>query len=379
MGNTTQMWVDNAKESGDTMLSKDFIKSENPLILVTGAAGFIGAALVKKLLSLLTKGTIIGIDSMNDYYDVKLKEWRLNDIRKALECTNDVGCHFVFNRCDISDKEKLARLFGDYSPDYVIHLAAQAGVRYSIDHPDDYIKSNIIGTYNILEMCRWEMLNGFSKQRRLKHLIFASSSSVYGDALHQPVTEHDDTDHPVSLYAATKKSTELLAYSYAKLYRIPITGLRFFTVYGPAGRPDMAYYAFAEKMRKGEKIHLFNNGDSRRDFTYIDDIIEGILRIIDLPSHEEVPYSVFNIGGQNPILLRDFVSILSEELIHAGVLPDNFELAPLIEYLPMQPGDVKDTYSDCSMLRDITGYAPDTDFRTGIRQFVEWYAEYIRT
>ncbi len=336
-------------------------------VLVTGAAGFIGAFLCKKLLE-TTNNQIIGVDNLNDYYDVSLKEARL----KMLENKN-----FSFVKGDISDKAFIDNLFKEYKFDVVVNLAAQAGVRYSIDHPDIYIQSNIIGFYNILEACRYNPV---------KHLVYASSSSVYGTNEKVPYSVEDKVDNPVSLYAATKKSDELLAHAYSKLYNIPTTGLRFFTVYGPMGRPDMAYFSFTNKLIKGETIEIFNYGNCKRDFTYIDDIVEGIIRVMNKAPEKKdgedglpiPPYKLYNIGNNHPENLLDFVSILAEELIKAGVLSKDFNIKEHMKLVPMQKGDVSITYADTSALEKDFGYKPSTSLREGLKRFVEWYMCLIR-
>lgn len=332
-------------------------------ILVTGAAGFIGSFLCKKLLETF-KDEIIGVDNLNDYYDVSLKEERL----KMLSSFKS----FRFIKGDISDKTFINNLFNEYHFDIVVNLAAQAGVRYSIDHPDVYINSNIIGFYNILEACRYHMPN---------HLVYASSSSVYGGNTKVPFSTDDKVDNPVSLYAATKKSNELLAHAYSKLYNIPTTGLRFFTVYGPMGRPDMAYFSFTNKLIKGETIEIFNYGNCKRDFTYIDDIVEGIIKVMGKPPIRKdgedglpiPPYKIYNIGNNNPENLLDFVSILSEELVSAGVLPKDYDFEAHKKLVPMQKGDVPITYADTSDLERDFGYKPSTSLREGLRKFARWY------
>lgn len=342
-------------------------------ILVTGAAGFIGANLVLRLLGDLKGATIVGIDNMNDYYDVALKEYRLKDIEEHNK--NSALSTFVFVKGSIADKELLEKLFAEYRFDVVVNLAAQAGVRYSIDNPDAYIESNIIGFYNILEACR---------HRPVEHLVYASSSSVYGGNKKVPFSTDDKVDNPVSLYAATKKSNELMAHCYSKLYNIPSTGLRFFTVYGPAGRPDMAYFGFTNKLLAGEKIQIFNYGNCSRDFTYVDDIIEGIVRVMaKAPARCDgedglpvPPYAVYNIGGGHPENLLDFVHILQEELVRAGVLPQDYDFEVHKELVPMQPGDVSTTYADSSALERDFGFVPKVTLREGLRKFAEWYAAY---
>lgn len=347
----------------------------NKTIFVTGAAGFIGANLVTKLLNECVGTTIVGIDNVNDYYDVSLKEYRLTEIHKiAMHATTN---KWFFVKANIADKPLLDDLFKQYRPQIVINLAAQAGVRYSIDHPDVYIEANIIGFYNILEACR---------KYPVEHLVYASSSSVYGSNKKVPYSTDDKVDNPVSLYAATKKSNELLAHAYSKLYNIPSTGLRFFTVYGPAGRPDMAYFGFTNKLMKGETIQIFNFGNCKRDFTYIDDIVEGITRITKLPPEKQEgedglplpPYAVYNIGNSNPENLLDFVQILSEELVRAEVLPKDFDFEAHKKLVPMQPGDVPITFADTSALEERTGFKPNTPLRVGLRKFAEWYKEFYQ-
>ena len=347
-------------------------------ILVTGAAGFIGANLVKKLLKDHDAQTIVGIDSVNDYYDVSLKEYRLREL-DALAQTS--ASKWVFLRGSIADKKMIEDVFDAYRPDIVVNLAAQAGVRYSITHPDVYIESNLIGFYNILEACRHSYDNG---ARGVEHLVYASSSSVYGSNKKVPYSTDDPVDHPVSLYAATKKSNELLAHAYSKLYDIPSTGLRFFTVYGPAGRPDMAYFGFTNKLVKGEKIKIFNYGNCKRDFTYVDDIVEGVIRVMQRAPERKKgedglpvpPYALYNIGNSHPENLLDFVDILQQELIRAGVLPETYDFEAHKELVPMQAGDVPVTYADTSALERDFGYKPSTSLRDGLRKFVEWYKEF---
>ena len=341
-------------------------------ILVTGSPGFIGANLVLRLMKEMTDGKIISLDNMNDYYDPKLKEYRLGLIEEAAK--NSWVKH-EFIRGSIADRDLVNRIFEKEQPAVCVNLAAQAGVRYSIDHPDVYIESNIIGFYNILEACR---------HYPVEHLVYASSSSVYGGNKKVPFSTEDRVDNPVSLYAATKKSNELLAHSYAKLYNIPCTGLRFFTVYGPAGRPDMFYYSATQKLVKGEKIKIFNYGNCRRDFTYIDDIIEGILRVMQgAPAKANgedglpiPPYAVYNIGGGTPENLLDYISILQEELVRAKVLPADYDFEGHRELVPMQPGDVPVTYADSSGLEEDYGFKPTIGIREGLGKFAEWYKEY---
>lgn len=335
-------------------------------ILVTGAAGFIGSFLCKRLLE-TTDNEIIGLDNLNDYYDVSLKEARLEMLKPFDK--------FSFIKGDISDKPFIDKLFDEYKFDVVVNLAAQAGVRYSIDHPDVYINSNIIGFYNILEACRYHPV---------KHLVYASSSSVYGGNTKVPFSTDDKVDNPVSLYAATKKSNELLAHAYSKLYNIPTTGLRFFTVYGPMGRPDMAYFSFTNKLIKGETIEIFNYGNCKRDFTYVDDIVEGVIRVMNKAPEKKngedglpiPPYKVYNIGNNNPENLLDFVQILLEELVRAGVLPKDYDFEAHKKLVPMQKGDVPITYADTSDLERDFGYKPSTSLREGLRRFAEWYKNY---
>lgn len=340
---------------------------ENKNILVTGVAGFIGSNLCKRLLKENNEISIVGIDNMNDYYDVSLKEYRLKDLAQY--------SNFKFIKMDISSKEDIMNLFKENKFNIVVNLAAQAGVRYSIDHPDTYIESNIIGFYNILEACR---------NFPVEHLVYASSSSVYGGNKKVPFSTDDKVDHPVSLYAATKKSNELLAHCYSKLYSIPSTGLRFFTVYGPAGRPDMAYFGFTNKLLNGEKIKIFNYGNCKRDFTYVDDIVEGIIRVMKNPPEVKngddglpiPPYKIYNIGNGHPENLLDFVKILQEELVRANVLPSDYDFESHKELVAMQPGDVPITYADTTALEKDMNYKPKTDLRTGLREFAEWYRNY---
>ena len=344
------------------------INLKGKTILITGAAGFIGSNLVKELFNTVDDIKIIGIDNMNDYYDVSIKEYRLDEINK-------LNKNFIFIKGDISDKETIDNLFNEYKPSVVVNLAAQAGVRYSITNPDAYIKSNLIGFYNILEGCR---------HNEVEHLVYASSSSVYGSNKKVPYSTDDKVDNPVSLYAATKKSNELMAHAYSKLYNIPSTGLRFFTVYGPAGRPDMAYFGFTNKLLKGETIEIFNYGNCKRDFTYIDDIVEGVKRVMQGAPDKKLgedglpipPYAVYNIGNQNPENLLDFVDILQQELIDAGVLPKNYDFEAHKKLVPMQPGDVPITYADTTPLEKDFGFKPSTPLRTGLRNFAKWYKEF---
>ena len=345
-------------------------------ILVTGSAGFIGSNLVLELLKSESKATIIGLDNINDYYDVSIKEWRLSEIEKAAA---ESSCSYHFIKGDLADRAVIDRLFADYKPTVVVNLAAQAGVRYSITNPDAYIQSNLIGFYNILEACR-------HAEPAVEHLVYASSSSVYGSNKKVPYSTEDKVDNPVSLYAATKKSNELLAHAYSKLYNIPSTGLRFFTVYGPAGRPDMAYFGFTNKLRKGETIQIFNYGNCKRDFTFVDDIVEGVKRVMKGAPEKAVgedglpipPYAVYNIGNSNPENLLDFVTILQEELIRAEVLPADYDFEAHKKLVPMQPGDVPVTYADTSALERDYGFKPNTDLRDGLRKFAEWYKEFYK-
>lgn len=352
---------------------KNAIDLQNKTILVTGAAGFIGFYLAKRLLEQGCK--VIGIDNVNDYYDVRLKEFRLDILAKYPK--------FTFVKGDLADKVLINQLFVEHNPGIVVNLAAQAGVRYSITNPDAYINSNIIGFYNILEACRHSYDNGESG---VEHLVYASSSSVYGANKKVPYNTDDRVDNPVSLYAATKKSNELLAHAYSKLYNIPSTGLRFFTVYGPAGRPDMAYFGFTNKLRAGEKIQIFNYGNCKRDFTYVDDIVEGVLRVMQKPPTRAMgedglplpPYAVYNIGNNSPENLLDFVDILQQELVRAGVLSENYDFESHKELVPMQPGDVPVTYADTSALERDFGFKPSTGLREGLRKFAIWYKEFYK-
>ncbi len=336
-------------------------------ILVTGAAGFIGANLVLRLLDSEEPLTIVGLDNLNDYYDPSLKEYRLSLIDDKAAASPRHSVSFV--RGDLADKPLIDKLFEDCKPDIVVNLAAQAGVRYSIENPDAYIQSNMLGFYNILEACR---------HNPVRHLVYASSSSVYGGNKKIPFSIDDRVDNPVSLYAATKKSNELFAYCYSKLYGIPTTGLRFFTVYGPAGRPDMAYFGFTDKLLAGKTIQIFNYGNCKRDFTYVDDIVEGIVRVMAKAPGTEVPYAIYNIGGGQPENLLDFVNILQEELVRAGVLPSDYDFEAHKELVPMQPGDVPTTYADASALERDFGFKPRIPLREGLRKFAEWYREYYK-
>lgn len=350
-------------------------------ILITGSAGFIGANLVLELLKTQSPVTIIGIDNMNDYYDVSIKNWRLSEIKKEAECHLDSS--YIFIEGSIADKTLINVIFAEHKPDIVVNLAAQAGVRYSISNPDVYIESNLIGFYNILEACRHSYDNG---EKGVEHLVYASSSSVYGSNKKVPYSTDDKVDNPVSLYAATKKSNELMAHAYSKLYNIPSTGLRFFTVYGPAGRPDMAYFGFTNKLLRGETIEIFNYGNCKRDFTYVDDIVEGVIRVMQGSPERKTgedglpvpPYAVYNIGNNKPENLLDFVQILQEELIQAGVLPKDYDFESHKKLVPMQPGDVPITYADTSALERDFGFKPSTDLRIGLRKFAEWYKEFYQ-
>ena len=336
-------------------------------ILVTGAAGFIGSNLVKAIYKQFDAPQVVGVDNMNDYYDVRLKEERLQELEQYPD--------FKFVKGSIADKSLIDSIFVDFKPQIVVNLAAQAGVRYSITNPDAYIESNLIGFYNILEACR---------HNEVEHLVYASSSSVYGSNKKIPYSTEDKVDNPVSLYAATKKSNELMAHAYSKLYNIPSTGLRFFTVYGPAGRPDMAYFGFTDKLVKGDKIQIFNYGNCKRDFTYVDDIVEGVVRVMKKAPQKQVgedglpipPYAVYNIGNNQPENLLDFVQILQEELVAAGVLPEDYDFEAHKELVPMQPGDVPVTYADTTALEQDFGFKPSTSLRDGLRAFAQWYARY---
>ncbi len=354
---------------------KTKIDLKGKTVLVTGAAGFIGSFLSERLLLDFEDIRVIGFDSVNDYYDIRLKESRLEKLQKHE--------NFIFIKANLADKDKVSEVFREYSPQIVVNLAAQAGVRYSITNPDAYIESNIIGFYNILEACRHSYDDGATP---VEHLVYASSSSVYGSNKKVPYSTDDKVDNPVSLYAATKKSDELMAHAYSKLYNIPSTGLRFFTVYGPAGRPDMAYFGFTDKLLRGETIRIFNYGNCKRDFTYIDDIVEGVVRVMQgAPERKNgedglpvPPYAVYNIGNQNPENLLDFVDILQQELIAAGVLPNDYDFEAHKQLVPMQPGDVPVTYADTTPLERDYGYKPSTDLRTGLRNFARWYKDFYK-
>ena len=351
------------------------IDLKNKTVFVTGAAGFIGSNLVLKLLDTVSPVTIVGIDNLNDYYDVSIKNSRLDQIQAS--AAKHPGSAWTFVKGDIADRAAVDRIFAEWRPDVVVNLAAQAGVRYSITNPDAYIQSNLIGFYNILEACR---------HSPVAHLVYASSSSVYGTNKKLPYSTEDKVDNPVSLYAATKKSNELMAHAYSKLYNIPSTGLRFFTVYGPAGRPDMAYFGFTNKLRKGQTIQIFNYGNCKRDFTYVDDIVEGVLRVMQGAPEKKngedglpiPPYAVYNIGNSNPENLLDFVQILSEELVSAGVLPADYDFEAHKELVPMQPGDVPVTYADTAPLERDFGFKPATPLREGLRKFARWYQEFYQ-
>ena len=353
-------------------MSKTKVDLNGKNILITGSPGFIGANLVMRLLKEMNSGTVISFDMMNDYYDPKLKEYRLKEIEKVAEKS---AAKHVFVKGNLADKEKLDSVFAEYKPAVVVNLAAQAGVRYSIDHPDSYVKSNLIGFFNVLEACR---------HYGVEHLVYASSSSVYGGNKKVPFSTDDKVDNPVSLYAATKKSNELMAHAYSKLYNIPSTGLRFFTVYGPAGRPDMFYFGATNKLVAGEGIKIFNYGNCKRDFTYIDDIVEGVLRVMQ-GAPEKVngedglpipPYAFYNIGGGTPENLLDYISTLQEELVRAGILPADYDFESHRELVGMQPGDVPVTYADSKALEEDYGFTPKIGIREGLRAFAEWYKEF---
>lgn len=364
------------KEDKKTMMEhKVKINLENKRIFITGVAGFIGSNLAKRLLSTVAGVRVVGLDNMNHYYDVRLKEARLNELEQFE--------NFRFVKGNLADKALIESIFEKHRPEIVVNLGAQAGVRYSITNPDAYVEANLIGFYNILEACRHSYDEGHTP---VEHLVYASSSSVYGSNKKVPYSTEDKVDNPVSLYAATKKSNELMAHAYSKLYNIPATGLRFFTVYGPAGRPDMAYFGFTNKLLKGETIQIFNYGNCKRDFTYVDDIVEGVVRVMQgAPERKNgedglpvPPYAIYNIGNQNPENLLDFVRILQEELIRAGVLPEDYDFEAHKKLVPMQPGDVPVTYADTSALERDFGYKPSTSLREGLRKFAEWYAEFYK-
>lgn len=375
-------------------MKKVNVKLEGKTILVTGAAGFIGANLVRELLETVPNVTVVGLDNCNDYYDVSLKEYRLKQLEETADAldkdqeknkeedkANKNKSQWIFLKGSIADKALVTSVFETYRPAVVVNLAAQAGVRYSITNPDAYIESNLIGFYNILEACRHSCDGGAAG---VEHLVYASSSSVYGSNKKVPYSTDDPVDHPVSLYAATKKSNELLAHAYAKLYNIPSTGLRFFTVYGPAGRPDMAYFGFTDKLRRGETIQIFNYGNCKRDFTYVDDIVEGVKRVMQGAPEKrtgedglpEPPYAVYNIGNSHPENLLDFVEILQDELIRAGVLDNDYDFEAHKKLVAMQPGDVPVTYADTSALERDFGFHPSTPLREGLRKFAQWYREF---
>ena len=349
--------------------NKQLVKLDNATIFITGVAGFIGSNLAERLLKKVTGVKVVGLDNMNNYYDVRLKEYRLGKLQK--------NNNFYFVKGNLADKGVVNSIFEKYKPQIVVNLGAQAGVRYSITNPDAYIEANLVGFYNILEGCR---------NYPVEHLVYASSSSVYGSNKKVPYSTDDKVDNPVSLYAATKKSNELMAHAYSKLYNIPSTGLRFFTVYGPAGRPDMAYFGFTNKLLKGETIKIFNYGKCKRDFTYIDDIVEGVIRVMQGAPEKKngedglpiPPYAVYNIGNNHPENLLDFVEILQEELIRAKVLPEDYDFEAHKELVPMQPGDVPVTYADTKALEDDYGFKPGTTLREGLRKFAEWYKEFYR-
>lgn len=350
-------------------------------VLVTGAAGFIGSSLVMKLLREIPGIRLVGVDSCNDYYDPAIKEYRLSQIESLAKEKRSGGSCWDFVRGSIADRDLIQKIFADYDPAVVVNLAAQAGVRYSITNPDAYIEANLIGFYNILEACRHSYDGG---RRGVAHLVYASSSSVYGSNKKIPYSTEDKVDHPVSLYAATKKSNELMAHAYSKLYDIPSTGLRFFTVYGPAGRPDMAYFGFTDKLIAGKTIEIFNYGNCRRDFTYVDDIVEGVMRVMQCAPEKAAgedglpvpPYEVYNIGNSQPENLLDFVDILQQELVRAGVLPEDYDFEAHRKLVPMQPGDVPETFADVSALECDFGFRPETPLREGLRRFAEWYRDF---
>lgn len=362
-------------------MKKVNVSLRNKTVLVTGAAGFIGSNLVLELLRTQDSISIIGIDNLNDYYDVSIKKWRLKKIEKTVNGHSGVSWKFV--KGNIADKKLIDQIFEEYKPSVVVNLAAQAGVRYSITNPDVYIESNLIGFYNILEACRHSYDNG---QTGVEHLVYASSSSVYGSNKKVPYSTEDKVDNPVSLYAATKKSNELMAHAYSKLYNIPSTGLRFFTVYGPAGRPDMAYFGFTNKLCNNEKIKIFNYGNCKRDFTYVDDIVEGIKRVMQAAPEKKIgadglpipPYVVYNIGNSHPENLLEFVDILQQELIRADVLPKDYDFESHKELVAMQPGDVPVTYADTAALEKDFGFKPSTSLREGLRKFAEWYKKFYK-
>lgn len=362
-------------------MKKNNVDIKNKTILITGAAGFIGSNLVMELLREVDPVHIIGIDNMNDYYDVSIKEYRLQQVEELVEQHPESSWNFI--RGSIADKKLIDQIFEEHKPAVVVNLAAQAGVRYSITNPDVYIESNLIGFYNILEACRHSYDDG---QTGVEHLVYASSSSVYGSNKKVPYSTEDKVDNPVSLYAATKKSNELMAHAYSKLYNIPSTGLRFFTVYGPAGRPDMAYFGFTNKLKNNDTIQIFNYGNCKRDFTYVDDIVEGIKRVMQVAPEKVAgedglpvpPYKVYNIGNSHPENLLEFVDILQQELIRAGVLSEDYDFEAHKKLVPMQPGDVPVTYADTTALEEDFGFKPQTSLRTGLRKFAEWYKEFYK-
>lgn len=357
------------------------IELSGKTIIITGAAGFIGSNLVNKLLNNCKNMEIIGIDNLNGYYDISIKEYRLMQIERLVRESSESGNKFIMIKGNIADKDFVEEIFDKYKPQIVVNLAAQAGVRYSISNPDAYIESNLLGFYTILEACRHSYNNG---QTGVKHLVYASSSSVYGTNKKVPYSTEDKVDNPVSLYAATKKSNELMAHAYSKLYNIPSTGLRFFTVYGPAGRPDMAYFGFTDKLRAGETIEIFNFGNCKRDFTFVDDIVEGVMRVMQVAPEKTTgedglpipPYAIYNIGNNHPENLLEFVDILQQELIRAEVLPVDYDFKSHKKLVAMQPGDVPITYADTSALEDDFGFKPSTSLRVGLRKFAEWYKEF---
>ena len=377
-GTVTKMHIMYRK--GNIMKVKN-VSLENKVILVTGAAGFIGSNLVMELLREVHPVHIVGIDNMNEYYDVSIKEYRLSQIEEL--AGKQEGSTWKFIKGSIADKALIDRIFAEDKPAVVVNLAAQAGVRYSITNPDVYIESNLIGFYNILEACRHSYDDGANG---VEHLVYASSSSVYGSNKKVPYATEDKVDNPVSLYAATKKSNELMAHAYSKLYNIPSTGLRFFTVYGPAGRPDMAYFGFTNKLRAGDTIQIFNYGNCKRDFTYVDDIVEGVKRVMQAAPEKKngedglpiPPYAVYNIGNSHPENLLEFVDILQQELISAGVLPEDYDFDAHKKLVPMQPGDVPVTYADTTALEEDFGFKPQTSLREGLRKFAQWYAEFYK-
>ena len=369
------------QERQSKVIDMNHIDLKNKTVFITGSAGFIGSNLVLELLRTQSPISIIGLDNMNDYYDVSIKEWRLQEIDRCAADHPDSS--YVFYRDDLANKSIIDKIFETHKPDIVVNLGAQAGVRYSISNPDAYIQSNMIGFYNILEACRHSYDSG---EKGVEHLVYASSSSVYGSNKKVPYSTDDKVDNPVSLYAATKKSNELMAHAYSKLYNIPSTGLRFFTVYGPAGRPDMAYFGFTNKLIRGDKIQIFNFGNCKRDFTFVDDIVEGVKRVMQGAPEKKngedglpiPPYAVYNIGNNDPVNLLDFVDILQQELIRAEVLPEDYDFEAHKELVPMQPGDVPVTYADTSALERDFGFKPNTDLRTGLRAFAEWYKEFYK-